>query len=70
MGTCTIILLTSRFGVGVLPDSVYYISVARHIADGTGYDGYYFVLQPPLYPLLLAAIEKIFFIDPLFLPVI
>ena len=68
IGACFIILLISYCGVGVSPDSVYYISVARHIADGTGfvgYDGYYFVLQPPLYPLLLAAIIKIFSIDPL-----
>ncbi|MHB8854676.1 MAG: ArnT family glycosyltransferase [Ignavibacteriaceae bacterium] len=68
IGACLIIILISLYGVGVSPDSVYYISVARHIADGTGfvgYDGYYFVLQPPLYPLLLAAIIKIFSIDPL-----
>ncbi len=68
VGVSLIIILTNQYGAGVSPDSVYYISVARHIADGTGfigYDGYYFVLQPPLYPLLLAAIEKIFFIDPL-----
>ncbi|MHB8580688.1 MAG: ArnT family glycosyltransferase [Ignavibacteriaceae bacterium] len=68
IGTCFIILLTSHYGIGLSPDSVYYISVARHIADGTGfvgYDGYNFVLQPPLYPLLLAAIKKIFFIDPI-----
>lgn len=68
IGACFIILLISSCGVGVSPDSVYYISVARHVADGTGfvgYDGYYFILQPPLYPLLLATIIKIFSIDPL-----
>lgn len=67
-GAIVLFLLTSRYGVGVSPDSVAYVSVARHISDGTGfvnYDGYFFVLQPPLYPLLLAAIKKIFFIDPL-----
>ncbi|MHB1688693.1 MAG: glycosyltransferase family 39 protein [Ignavibacteriaceae bacterium] len=68
IGAIVIFLLTSRYGAGVSPDSVYYISVARHIADGTGfvgYDGYYFVLQPPLYPVLLAAIKAILYIDPL-----
>jgi hypothetical protein len=68
LGGCIILILTSRYGIGVSPDSIYYISTARHIADGTGfvgYDGYYFVLQPLLYPLLLAAIEKILFVDPL-----
>ncbi len=67
-GACFIILLINCCRVGVSPDSVYYISVARHISDGkgfVGYDGYYFVLQSPLYPLLLAAILKIFSIDPL-----
>ena len=68
LGACSIILITSSYRVGVAPDSAYYLSVARHIADDsgfTGYDGYNFVLQPPLYPLLLAGIQKIFFIDPL-----
>ena len=68
IGTIAVVFLTSRYGAGVAPDSVYYISVARHIADGTGfigYDGFNFVLQPPLYPLLLAAIKIIFSLDPL-----
>lgn len=68
IGAIAIFLLTSRYGSGVTSDSVYYISVARHIVDGTGfvgYDGFNFVLQPPLYPLLLAAIKIIFSLDPL-----
>lgn len=68
IGASFIILLVSHYGVGVSPDSVYYISVARHVADGTGfvgYDGYYYVLQPPFYPLLLATIKILFSIDPL-----
>ena len=68
IGAIAIALLTSRYGAGVTSDSVYYISVARHIADGTGfigYDGFNFVLQPPLYPLLLAAAKIIFSLDPL-----
>ena len=67
-GAGIIIIFTSRYGIGLSPDSVSYISAARHISEGTGfinYDGYYFVLQAPLYPLLLAAFDKIFLIDPL-----
>jgi 4-amino-4-deoxy-L-arabinose transferase-like glycosyltransferase len=68
IGAIVIFLLTNRYGVEISPDSVAYISVARHISEGIGfinYDGYSLVLQPPLYPLLLVAISKIFFIDPL-----
>ena len=69
LGTCIILGLVSLHGIGISPDSVYYLSVARHIADGTGfvgYDGYFLVLQPPLYPIILAAIKILMFIDPLF----
>ncbi|MDR3627138.1 MAG: glycosyltransferase family 39 protein, partial [Ignavibacteriaceae bacterium] len=55
-------------GAGIFPDSVYYISVARNIANGSGfvgYDGYYYVLQPPLYPVLLGAIKILLNTDPL-----
>jgi hypothetical protein len=68
IGAISIFLLTSRNGASVSPDSVAYISVARHISDGIGfvnYDGYFFVLQPPLYPFLLAAVKIIFLLDPL-----
>ena len=68
IGTVTIIVLINQYGIGLTPDSVYYISVARHIADGSGfvgYDGYSLVLEPPLYPFLLADIKILFNIDPL-----
>lgn len=68
LGAMLVVMLTSKFGVGISPDSVTYVSVARNILNGkgfVGYDGYYFVLQPPLYPILLAAAGKIFFTDPL-----
>jgi Dolichyl-phosphate-mannose-protein mannosyltransferase len=68
IGLSLIFLLTYHYGIGLSPDSVAYISVARHISDGSGfinYDGNFFLLQPPLYPLLLSAIEKVFFISPL-----
>ena len=47
---------TSRFGVGISPDSVNYISCARELIKGNGflsYDGTPFTLWPPLYPTLL-----------------
>lgn len=68
IGAGVISYLVSLHGAGTSPDSVYYISVARHIADGTGfvgYDGYYLVLQPPLYPIILAAIKMVLLTDPL-----
>ena len=68
LGLSIILLLSRLYGIGLLSDSVYYVSVARHIADGTGfvgYDGYNYILQPPLYPFLLAIIKIISGIDPL-----
>ena len=68
LGASLIFLLTNSFGIGLSPDSVYYISVARHLTDGKGfigYDGYNYLLQPPLYPVLLALIKIIFSADPL-----
>ncbi|MCX6168131.1 MAG: glycosyltransferase family 39 protein [Ignavibacteriales bacterium] len=68
IGTCAVILLTSNFGAGVSPDSVAYISAARNLAEGHGfltYNGLYLVVQPPLYPILLAVIKKITLLDPL-----
>jgi 4-amino-4-deoxy-L-arabinose transferase-like glycosyltransferase len=67
-GTFVIIFLTVSNGVGVSPDSVSYISVARNLSNGNGfitYDGYPFLLQPPLYPIFLSVINTIFNIDPL-----
>jgi len=68
IGAISILVLTNRYGVVTTPDSVAYVSVARHIADGSGfvgYDGYNYVLQAPLYPLILAGIKLIFSIDSL-----
>jgi hypothetical protein len=68
IGAGLISYLVRLHGAGISPDSVYYISVARNIANGSGfigYDGYYYVLQPPLYPILLGAIKILLNIDPL-----
>lgn len=68
IGTVTLVLVTKPYGIGLTPDSVVYISTARHIAEGLGvvpYHGTPLVLQPPLYPALLAFFDYFFEIDPL-----
>jgi hypothetical protein len=67
VGASIILILTSHYGTGLTPDSVAYISAARNLSEGNGfltYNGTHLVAQPPLYPILLAVIKKIFFIDP------
>lgn len=67
IGASIISFLTSRHGAGITPDSVAYISVARNLAEGHGfltYNGSHLVVQPPLYPIILALIKKIMLIDP------
>ena len=57
-----------QFGAGLSPDSVGYISVARHLLAGDGLrlaDGTLLVNQPPLYPLLLALGAVLFRVDPI-----
>jgi hypothetical protein len=68
IGVVLILLSTGRYGIGVSPDSVGYVAVARSLAAGKGavlYDGSPLVDQPPLYPAMLAVIRVIFRIDPL-----
>ena len=68
IGIATVLLSTRYYGAGLSPDSVGYIAAARHIASGIGvvtYDGTPLLVQPPLYPALLAAMEFVFGIDPL-----
>jgi hypothetical protein len=66
-GTIIILFLISRHGAGITPDSVAYISVARNFADSNGFltfDGSHLVVQPPLYSIMLALVEKTTLIDP------
>jgi hypothetical protein len=66
-GSIIILTLTIEHGAGMTPDSVVYISVARNLADSNNfltYNGTDLVLQPPLYPLILASLKKITSIDP------
>lgn len=58
-GFVVVWLATARYGIGVSPDSVSYISAARNLLVGEGlvrFDGLQFVLWPPLFPALLALI--------------
>lgn len=66
-GTALILFSTHRYGVGLSPDSVGYISTARNVADGKGFESYYgtYVSQPPLFPTALAVSASIFLSDPL-----
>ena len=52
---------TSRYGVGVSPDSASYIGAARSLARGGGlaFNGLPFAHWPPLYPMLLALFGRL-----------
>jgi len=66
-GVGIILLITSRYGAGLTPDSAAYISAARNLAEGNGfltYNGLHLVVQPPLYSIILAVIKKITLVDP------
>jgi 4-amino-4-deoxy-L-arabinose transferase-like glycosyltransferase len=68
-GALLILLATSRFGIGIAPDSVGYLSVAQSIASGAGaltWQGTPLIVQPPLYPLLLALFQRLPGFDPLY----
>lgn len=68
MGTGIVLLATSRYGAGLSPDSVTYISVARNLAADRGfihYNGNPLVAWPPLFPTLLVAARFAFGTDPL-----
>jgi len=56
-GVLFVLLSTSRYGVGISPDSTAYISAARGVLAGQGlrcHDGSLYTAWPPLFPVLLA----------------
>jgi hypothetical protein len=58
-GAGVVLLGTSRYGVGISPDSANYLSAAQHLLAGEGlrsYDGEWYAAWPPLFPLCLAAV--------------
>lgn len=68
IGFCILLFLILSKSVGITPDSVAYISVARNIAEGAGFvtsEGSDYILQPPFYPLVLALAKTTLSIDPL-----
>jgi hypothetical protein len=63
VGSLMVILLTKHSGLGISPDSIYYLSTADSIIAGKGFyqfDGKPFVMFPVGYPILLS-ILKVFF---------
>ena len=67
IGAVIILLSTSHFGVGISPNSVIYISVARNIIKGVGFVDFHgspLITYPPLYPTILASISLIVGKDP------
>lgn len=57
-GISMILLATSHYGVGIRDMGVYYVSVARGLLSGHGYQGYDnlpMATEPPLLPTILAA---------------
>lgn len=57
LGASIILLRTSPYGVGIGSDETSYISMARNVADGNGFETYlgrYTANWPPLFPALLA----------------
>lgn len=67
IGAGIVVASTSHFNAGVSTDSVIYISTARNIANGDGITAYYgpLIVEPPLFPGILAVVFAIFKMDPL-----
>ena len=74
LGSCMAIsvlvwISTSTYGVSLSPDSVGYVGVARNLVANRGLISYEggapFVVQPPLYPMILAGIAALTGMDPL-----
>jgi hypothetical protein len=62
LGMATVLYLTQHGGLGISPDSIYYISAAHSLREGHGFmqfDDTPFVLFPLVYPSFLALVELI-----------
>ena len=60
LGIFLVLIATSKYGIGLTPDSISYISAARNLVHQNQlvkYDGSQFLHWPPLYPLMLALFE-------------
>jgi len=68
IGGSLVLISTSRYGAGISPDSISYISAARSLVHGGGFTitgGTPVVAWPPLYPALLALFGWVFNLDPM-----
>ena len=68
LGAALILARQVNYGAGLGVDSIYYISVARHLLEGEGFvavtNKELYMAWAPLYPMLLAA-ASLFVFDPL-----
>ena len=67
LAAAVVLAATRTCGIGLTPDSICYVSAARHLLAGEGYvlyDNSPYVLWPPLFPALLAFVG-FFGVDPL-----
>ena len=67
LGIACVFLATYHYGSGITSDSVDYISTAENFIAGQGFltfEDKIFVLQPPLFSLILTLFQKIFQIPP------
>jgi hypothetical protein len=56
LGVCLILIITSKYGPAISPDSACYLSIAENLTKGNGfviYDLEPAVAWPPLYPIIL-----------------
>jgi len=61
-GTALVLIGTSRYGVGLSPDSASYLAAARSLASGEGYRTFAsgpYLRWPPLFPTILAGLELV-----------
>ena len=66
-GSLLVLISTAPHGIGLTPDSVTYISVARSLSAGNGltlYDSTPLALYPPIYPVALSLVELTTGLDP------
>ena len=62
LGVAIVLLLTKHSGLGISPDSIYYMSTGDSILAGTGFyqfDGKPFVMFPVGYPIILSIVKVI-----------
>ena len=66
LGALLVIIFTRHGGVGISPDSIYYISAADSLKQGHGYyqfDNTPFIMFPLFFPSFIAGLELIFRTD-------